>query len=179
MARVTPSAARLASVPVKPRVPIDEKTVAFWRSTDAVGFLRGWTTGDVQQGEHARHTGNLLTEVPGPGSVVMTWTPGPQLANLSGAVHGGYLALVCDEAAGLAAASTGERFVPMLTLDLDITYLRPGVVDEPHRVEGEVLHKGRARIVSEARILTPSSKLAVSARGSFLPNPAYVQLMGG
>jgi uncharacterized protein (TIGR00369 family) len=158
---------------VKPRVPITDEAARLWASTDAVGFLRGWTTGDVDQGDHARHTGNVLVEVPRPGFVVMAWTPGPQLANLSGAVHGGYLALVCDEAAGLAAASTGERFIPMLTLDLDVTYLRPGVVDEEHRVEGEVLHKGRARIVSEARILRPDGKLAVSARGSFLPNAAF------
>ena len=152
---------------------IDDRTAALWRRTDAVDFLRAWTTGEVDQGDHARHTGNLLTEVPGPGAVVMAWTPGPQLANLSGNVHGGYLALVCDEAAGLAAASTGERFIPMLTLDLDVTYLRPGVVHEVHRVEGSVLHKGRARIVAEARILRPDGKLAVSARGSFLPNPSF------
>jgi uncharacterized protein (TIGR00369 family) len=158
---------------VKPRVPIEDETAELWRSTDAVGFLRAWTTGQVDQGGHAEHTGNRLVEVPGAGSVVMTWTPGHQLANLSGAVHGGYLALVCDEAAGLAAASTGERFIPMLTLDLDITYLRPGTVDAAHRVEGQVLHAGKARIVSEARIYTPGGKLAATARGSFLPNKAF------
>ena len=80
---------------------------------------------------------------------------------------------VGDEAAGLAASSTGEKFVPMLTLDLDVTYLRPAVVDAAHRIEGEVLYAGRARVVSEARIFRPDGKLAVSARGSFLPNPAF------
>lgn len=169
MARTTPT----TLAPVKPRVPIEAETAELWRSTDAVGFLRAWTTGQVDQGAHAQHTGNRLVEVPGAGEVVMAWTPGPQLANLSGAVHGGYLALVCDEAAGLAAASTGERFVPMLTLDLDVTYLRPGTVDAEHRVEGQVLHAGRARIVSEARVFTPAGKLAATARGSFLPNRAF------
>jgi uncharacterized protein (TIGR00369 family) len=108
----------------------------------------------------------------------MAWTPGQQLANLSGAVHGGYMALVCDEAGGLASASTGDRFVPMLTLDLDVTYLRPGVVDAEHRIEGEVLHKGRARIISEARIFTPAGKLAAVARGSFLPNEKFAAAYG-
>ncbi|MCU1672240.1 MAG: thioesterase superfamily protein [Frankiales bacterium] len=158
---------------MRSRLPIEDEIAELWRSTDAVGFLRAWTTGQVDQGEHARHTGNRLVEVPGAGSVVMTWTPGQQLANLSGAVHGGYLALVCDESAGLAAASTGERFIPMLTLDLDVTYLRPGVVGSDHRVEGQVLHAGRARIISEARIYAPSGKLAATARGSFLPNKAF------
>lgn len=158
---------------MKPRVRIEDRTAELWRTSDAVGFLRAWTTGEVDQGDHARHTGNRLVEVPGPGQVVMAWTPGAQLANLSGAVHGGYLALVCDEAAGLAAASTGERFIPMLTLDLDVTYLRPGTVDAEHRVEGQVLHAGRARIVSEARIFSPDGRLAATARGSFLPNRRF------
>ncbi len=158
-----------------PRIPLTDDVAALWARTDAVGFLRAWTTGEVPQGVHAEHTGNRVVEVPGPGSVVMAWTPGPQLANLTGGVHGGYVALVCDEAAGLAAASTGERFVPMITLDLDITYLRPATTGVEHRVEGSVLHAGRQRLVSECRILTPEGKLAVSARGSFIPNRAFVE----
>ncbi|MDT7537061.1 MAG: hypothetical protein QOI82_646 [Actinomycetota bacterium] len=157
----------------QPRVRITDEALELWRTTDAVGFLRSWTTGAVDQGSHAQHTGNRLVEVTGPGEVVMSWNPGQQLANLSGAVHGGYLALVCDEACGLASASTGERFIPMLTLELDVTFLRPAVIDEVHRVEGSVVHAGRARIVTDARIFRPDGKLAATARGSFLPNKAF------
>ena len=159
----------------QPRIPLTGRFVELWGANDAVGFLRTWTTGEVPQGPHAEHTGNRLTEVPAAGSVVMCWTPGPQLANLTGGVHGGYLSLVCDEAAGLGAASTGERFVPMITLDLDVTYLRPAQLGREHRVEGSVLHAGRQRIVAEARVLTPEGKLAVSARGSFVPNTRFVE----
>lgn len=159
----------------QPRIPLTGPVVELWSRTDAVGFLRAWVTGEVPQGSHAEHTGNLLTEVSGPGQVVMEWTPGPQLANLTGGVHGGYLALVCDEAAGLAATSTGERWIPMITLDLDVTFLRPASIGQAHRVEGSVLHAGRQRIVSEARVLTPDGKLAVSARGSFIPNARFAE----
>ena len=158
---------------MKARVPIEGRTAELWRSHDAVGFLRLWTTGEVDQGEHSRRIGNLLTEVPGPGRVVMTWTPDDEVANLTGGIHGGYIALVCDESAGLAAASTGERFIPVVTLDLAVTYVRPAVVHEVHRVEGSVLYQGRARIVAETRILRQDGKLAVTARGSFLPNKAF------
>lgn len=99
----------------------------------------------------------------------------PQLANLSGALHGGYVALVCDEAGGLAAASTGERFIPMLTLDLDVTFLRPGLLGQPHRLEGEVLKAGRQRIVADVRVLRPDGGLAATARGSFVPNERFVE----
>lgn len=157
----------------KPRVELTDDVVELWRTTDAVGFLRAWTAGAVDQGQHAAYVGNYLTEVLGPGRVVTSWTPTQQQANLTGGVHGGYLALVCDEAAGMAAASTGERWVPMVTLDLDVTYLRPAQLGKPHRVEGTVLYTGRARIVSEATVLTPDGKVAATARGSFLPNKAF------
>jgi uncharacterized protein (TIGR00369 family) len=153
---------------------VPDEVAALWAATDAVGFLRALADGRTPRSPHEQHTGNRLAEVPGPGRVVMGWTPGPQLAKLSGAVHGGYLALVCDEAAGLAAASTGERFVPMLTLDLDVTYLRPGLVGVAHRVEGEVLHAGRQRVVSEARVLDPDGRLVATARGSFLANRRFL-----
>lgn len=163
----------------QPRVPLDGPVAELWAQLDGVAFLRAWTTGEVPQGQHAEHSGNRLVDVPGPGEVVMEWTPGPQLANLTGGVHGGYLALVCDEAAGLAASSTGARWTPMITLDLDITYLRPATIGRPHRLEGSVLHHGRQRIVSEARVLTPGGKLAVSARGSFIPNRSFAESLGG
>ena len=162
----------------EPRVPLTDEYVRTWSENDAVGFLRAWATGEVPQGPHVEHTGNRVAEVPGPGRLVMHWTPTPALANLSGNVHGGYIGLVCDEAAGIAAASTGERFVPSITLDLDITFLRPALVGRLHRVEGEVLHAGRQRIVSEARIFTPEGgKLVATARGSFVPNAAFVDGM--
>ena len=155
------------------RVRITDEALELWRTNDAVGFLRSWTTGAVDQGPHAQHTGNRLVEVVGPGEVVMAWTPGQQLANLSGAVHGGYIALVCDEACGLASASVGERFIPMLTLDLAVTFLRGAVIDAEHRIEGSVVHAGAARIVTDARVFRPDGKLAATARGAFLPNKRF------
>ncbi len=171
-----PNAARYRrAMQAPPRVPITDAYVAAWTAHDAVGFVRLWITGEVDQGPHTEHTGNRVVEVPGPGELVMTWTPTPALANLSGNVHGGYIALVCDEAAGIASATTGEKFVPMLTLDLDVTYLRPATVGEPHRVEGSVVHAGRTRTVTDARIYTPGGKLAATARGSFVHNTAFVE----
>jgi uncharacterized protein (TIGR00369 family) len=154
-------------------VRITDEALELWRTTDAVGFLRSWTTGEVNQGPHSLHTGNRLVEVVRAGEVVMAWTPGQQLANLSGNVHGGYIALVCDEACGLASASTGDRFIPMLTLDLAVTFLRGAVIDAEHRIEGSVVHAGRSRIVTDARIYRPDGQLAATARGSFVPNKAF------
>ena len=163
----------------QPRIAFTEPVAELWSTSDAVGFLRAWAAGEVPQGPHAEHTGNRLVEVREPGVVVMAWTPGPQLANLTGGLHGGYLALVCDEAAGLAASSLGERWVPMITLDLDVTFLRPGVIGSEHRIEGRVLHAGRQRVVSEATVHTPQGKLAVSARGSFIPNTGFAESLAG
>lgn len=172
-----PRPATVPVVQVQPRVPLTDAYLEAWARLDAVEFVRSWTGGTIDQGEHTRHTGNRLVEVPHAGHVVMHWTPTPQLANLSGNVHGGYIALVCDEAAGVAAATTGHKFVPMLTLDLDVTFLRPARVGAVHVVHGEVLHPGRQRAVSEARVLTPEGKLCATARGSFVPNNAFVEML--
>lgn len=154
--------------------PIDDRTAEVWRRTDAAGFLREWAADAVPGTDHGRHTGLRIVEVPEPGTVVMSWLPGPQLGNMTGVVHGGYVSLVCDEAGGLAAASTGERFVPMLTLDLAVTYVRPSVLEEEHRVVGQVLHAGRSRVVADVTVTRPDGRLAASARGSFLPNRAFL-----
>jgi uncharacterized protein (TIGR00369 family) len=65
----------------------------------------------------------------------------------------------------------------MLTLDLDVTYLRPGLVGQEHRVEGTELHPGRTRVVSECRILTADGTLITTARGSFVPNARFAELV--
>lgn len=155
------------------RLPPTPEVVDLWSRTDAVGFLQGWIDGVVPADPHVAHTGNRLVEVVEPGHVVHSWQTGPQLANLAGAVHGGYLALVCDESCGLAGASLGERFRPMLTMDLDVSYLRPGLVGATYRIDGRVLHAGGTRVLAESRITDPDGRLIATARASVVPNRSF------
>ncbi len=161
----------MTAVPDAPSLQPD--VLERWRRIDELGFAAAFAQGVLPRGPLSEHTGLRLSEVPGPGRLVFTWTPGPHLANGGGIVHGGYLAMVLDDAAGLAIATREDRFSPSLTTDLSVTYVRPGVIGAEHRVEGEVLHAGRSRLVADARVLGPDGALVATGRGSFVPNRAF------
>ncbi len=40
-----------------------------------------------------------------------------------------------------------------------------------------MLHAGRTRVVSECRILSVDAKLLTTARGSFVPNARFVEMV--
>lgn len=110
-----------------------------------------------------------------PGRVEISWTPTEKLCNPGGTVHGGYIALLLDNAVCLAGASTGEVFMPMLTLSLNVDYVRPIQVDTTYTVTGTCVHPGRTRMLSNAVILGPDGKLAAQATASVTPNQAFAR----
>lgn len=120
---------------------------------------------------HARHVGISVLRA-GPDGLELRWLPGPALSNPIGIVHGGYTALVLDDAAALACATCRGEFQPMSTVDLRIDFLgavRPGL---EYRARGAVLHTGRRRLVAEAAVLDPDGRMAARAVGCFMPNQA-------
>ncbi|WP_119731902.1 PaaI family thioesterase [Thermomonospora amylolytica] len=109
----------------------------------------------------------------GHGRVTIDWTPEDKLCNPGGTVHGGYIAMILDNAVCLAAASTFERFTPMLTLSLSVEYLRPVPADRTYRVEGVCVHPGRTRMLSNATITDAEGRLIAQATASVTPNQAF------
>ncbi|WP_243716242.1 PaaI family thioesterase [Actinomadura darangshiensis] len=110
-----------------------------------------------------------------PGRVEIAWTPGEKLCNPGGAVHGGYIAMILDNAVCLAAASTGERFTPMLTLNLSIDYLRGVKADQTYTVTGTCVHPGATRMVSNAVIIDARGRPVAQASASVIPNKAFAR----
>lgn len=108
-----------------------------------------------------------------PGLIVLDWTPGEHLCNPGGIVHGGYVAMILDNAACLAGTSTCDRFMPMLTLSLNIDYLRPVQAGASYTVTGTCVHPGRARMVSNAAITDADGRVLAQASASVLPNRAF------
>lgn len=77
-----------------------------------------------------------------PGRVQGLWTVDVRLLHAGGAVFGGYLAAMCDNACAMAVRSTLDDTESFSTADLGVTFLRPvrgGVL----RWEARVLHRGR------------------------------------
>ncbi|HEX2315013.1 MAG TPA: PaaI family thioesterase [Thermomonospora sp.] len=110
-----------------------------------------------------------------PGRVEISWTPDEKLCNPGGTVHGGYIAMILDNAVCLAGASTCEHFMPMLTLTLNVDYLRPVRAGETYRVEGVCVHPGRTRMLSNGSITDAGGRLVAQATASVLPNQAFAR----
>jgi uncharacterized protein (TIGR00369 family) len=97
------------------------------------------------------------------GRAEMSWTPGLDMANPFGSIHGGVIASVIDEVCGAALVSSIEaESTP--TVSLNVEYLHAIPVDGTYTVLGEIVRIGRAMAIVDARIQNGEGKLL--ARGT-------------
>jgi 1,4-dihydroxy-2-naphthoyl-CoA hydrolase len=85
--------------------------------------------------------------------------------NLYNSLHGGAAAALADTAMGVACATMGNRVV---TIDLNINYIRNAAANDLMHAIGRVIHCGRQTMVVEAEILDRSGKLVSKSRGTFM-----------
>jgi uncharacterized protein (TIGR00369 family) len=112
--------------------------------------------------------GFALVEV-GDGRVVFEATPGENVYNPIGSVHGGYAATLLDSACGCAVHSRLSASQTYTTLELKIAYHKAmtketGLV----RAEGRVITLGRRAAFSEATLKDAAGKLYASATSTLL-----------
>jgi uncharacterized protein (TIGR00369 family) len=109
-----------------------------------------------------------LSEV-GDGRVVFTGTPGQQVYNPIGTVHGGYAATLLDSACGCAVHSKLSATQAYTTLELKVAYHK-AMTDRtgPVRAEGWVVTMGRRAAFAEGRIIDASGRLYASATSTLL-----------
>lgn len=118
---------------------------------------------------HAAALGlSILTA--GDDDVELEWCPPPLAGNPLGFAHGGFVGMALDDAAGLAAAITRARFCPMRTMHLSVDFVRATPLGVHHRVQGKVLHRGRTRVLADARLVDDRGRLMAFASGSFTPD---------
>ena len=84
--------------------------------------------------------------------------------NLHGVSHGGCLASVADTAMGAACSSLGRRVV---TLDMNMNFIKAAPADTEVRAIGRVIHNGRQTLVAECDVTGVEERLLVRARGTF------------
>jgi uncharacterized protein (TIGR00369 family) len=103
------------------------------------------------------------------GRVVFAGTPGKEVYNPIGAVHGGYAATLLDSACGCAVHSALEAGQTYTTLELKVAYHRPMTVDTGEVfAEGKVVSLGRRAAFAEATIKDANGRLYASATSSLL-----------
>lgn len=84
--------------------------------------------------------------------------------NLYGVAHGGAVASLADTAMGVACATLGNRVV---TIDMNINYIRSGQAGTTIIGVGEVIHTGLKTMVVECEIRENQGLLLAKARGTF------------
>jgi uncharacterized protein (TIGR00369 family) len=94
-----------------------------WATMSSIEFM-GWMR---DQGVTAPHVDLLGYRVVsyGEGSCELAWEVPRPLLNPAGIAHGGFLAAILDDASGMAASSAYPRWVPQLTVNLNVDYLAP------------------------------------------------------
>lgn len=102
------------------------------------------------------------------GRVVFTGTPGANVYNPIGTVHGGYAATLLDSACGCAVHSRlkpGQRYT---TLELKVAYHRALHDGMTVRAEGRVVSIGRRAAFAEATVVDAEGRLCASATSTLL-----------
>ena len=91
-------------------------------------------------------------------------TPGPQLLNPMGSVHGGWFATLLDSALGCAVHTTMPPGRGYTTAELGVNMVRAISTKVPRvRAIGQVIHAGRQLATAEARLVGPDGTLYAHA----------------
>ena len=96
------------------------------------------------------------------GHVRVRYTARPEFANPQGAVQGGFLAAMLDDAMGPALFTTlgAEDFAP--TIEMKVSFLRPARPG-PLIAEGRVVHQTRSLAFLEGTLATEEGDLVATA----------------
>lgn len=84
--------------------------------------------------------------------------------NLHGISHGGALASLADTAMGAVCATFDKKVV---TLSMNINYLKPAPAEEVVRAVAHAVHNGRTTVVAEAELLNKDGILLAKTSGTF------------
>jgi len=122
-------------------------------------FVQGLVSGALPLNSMARTLGYDVVEA-SPGRVVITASPGAELLNPAGTVHGGFTATLLDSCMGLAVWSTVEKGFGSTTLEFKISFVRPIMPDSGQvKAEGIVLTVGRRIGTAEGRLTDQAGRL--------------------
>ncbi len=109
---------------------------------------------------------------PGRGRIELTVLP-EHLRTL-GVAHGGLLATLLDSALGMTASTRAPAGHFVVTVQLNINFIRPAWLDEKLIAVADLQHAGRSTAVARGEVRTDGGALVASATGTFmyLPMPA-------
>jgi len=146
-----------------------------WGVAAAMAFtdeqIRALLSDPANHPPSARHLGFELIDFSVDGGwAEVAFTPRPEFANPAGAVQGGFVCAMLDDAMGVTA-SISQRFQILVpTLQISVSYLRPTPMS---RVigRGEVLRMGSATAHLQGSLRLPDGTLLATATAAAVLRP--------
>ena len=127
--------------------------------TDGLTLMQRLLAGELPYASISRTLDFVLVEV-ARGRAVFQGTPGPQLLNPMGGIHGGWYATLLDSALGCAVHTMMPAGRAYTTAELSVNLVRAIPPSLPRvRAVGDVVHCGRQLATAEARLVGPDGTL--------------------
>ncbi|MEE9297580.1 MAG: hotdog fold thioesterase [Acidimicrobiia bacterium] len=143
--------------------------------TDKIPVMKKFIDGVISPGPVQLLTGSRFMSVEH-GRVSISWPASPWFSAGGPAMYGGALAWACDTAIASAVWSTCDAGAVAATLDLQVRFLRPVMLDGSNlTVIGEIRHSGRTIRVAQAEVLDAAGKRVALATGSSLLIPGGIE----
>ena len=135
-------------------VPVDAL-----RSSDGLEVMRRIISGELPTPPIARVLPFTLSEADH-GRAVFVGTPGAQLYNPMGTVHGGFAMTLLDSAMTSAIMTTLAAGQGTTTVETKVSFVRPLSAETgPVRAEGRVVHVGARIATAEGRLVDAGGRL--------------------
>jgi len=100
----------------------------------------------------------------------VAFSPRPEFANPAGAVQGGFVCAMLDDAMAVAAAISRRLTIIVPTLQMSITYLRPTPVARVI-ARGEVLRFGASSVAMQGVLRDSAGAALATATATAVPRP--------
>lgn len=106
------------------------------------------------------------------GRVVFAATPGEEMCNPNGVIHGGWICTMLDSAMTCTVQSALPQGTLVTTMDLQTRFIRPVLVTTGElRAEGELIHMGKRVAMATGRLVGADGKLYAHATTSCMLLP--------
>ena len=133
--------------------------------------IRAILNDPAKQPPSARHLGfELIDFSVENGWAEVAFTPRAEFANPAGAVQGGFVCAMLDDAMSVAASISKRLTVIVPTLQMTVTYLRATPVARVV-VRGEVLRFGTSSLATQGRLRDAGGATLAVAVASAVPRP--------
>ncbi len=119
----------------------------------------------VTDPQYTYRPANMTAVVMADGRSEATWTPSPEWGNPVGNVHGGYIAVLVDDVAGMALLSIIGSGAPTVSLQVD--YLNVMPMGRTYTARGEVVRAGKATALVDVHVYDTDEVLVARGRCFF------------